>query len=368
MRRITFFVFISLTGVMGCSRSVPPTPTPQAPQVKAMRVVEQDYQASKRYLAQVNSVAQAQIRAQVSGILSAQLFEEGERVEQGQALFQIDPKLYRVRLALARAELEQARSALNFAELRVERAKQLRATQSLSQQELDERLLSLAQAQAQLRVAQAQTEQARIQLDYCTVRSPIDGVIGRAQVSVGALVSANQPQTLAEVVQLSPVWVDIQRPLTDQLKHDGNNAQIELHLGSHNAEYGQVVLVESLVNEGSNSVLTRARFENPQGRLLPGMRAEITLTAATAQATVLIPQSSVRMLPNGEARVFVVDGNSQTEIRIIELAEAIGNQWAVRSGLSEGDLLVLSGHQKLKAKTDVRVQLQESESLVLGGL
>lgn len=368
MRNFHFWLVVALGSLSACTAKESPLATVNTLRVEAMMVSAAAHRHSSRHLAQVKAIAHAEIRPQVNGLIIERLFEEGLPIRKGQALYQIDDKEYRAQHAIAAAKLKEAQSTLDFAVLRLQRTEQLRISQALSQQELDERKLGLAQAQAHHAIALAEFEYTAIQLSYCTVRSPIDGVIGHSRISVGALVSANQAQPLAEVTQLSPLWVDIQRPLTHHLHFDAQGAEISMEFkeGDTLKERGKVMMVEHSVSQSSNSVLIRARFDNTERRLLPGMQIEALLSAATPSPLILIPQTSVTRLPNGKAQVMVINDKSLTEVRVIELADAIGNHWAVQSGLNEGEVIILSGQQKLKPDTKVQAQLQRPANFVAG--
>ena len=261
--------------------------------------------------------------------------------------------------------MAETEAAVEIASVKAQRVRSLRASSSVSQQEADEAQAELQRANAQRDLASAMLKQAEIDLQNCVIRAPIDGVIGESRVTVGALVSANQDEALAVVQRLQPAWVDIRRPLNDQLRMDATGAEIRLRLedGSEVAEVGRVRLVESRVDPSTNSLLTRAEFANTDLRLIPGMRAQAILTAAEDDEAIFIPRQSFRRLPSGEGQVMLVNDQSRIELRRVTLAEAVGDRWRVTSGLVPGEVMVTSGLQQLQPDMQVQLNLLETQKL-----
>lgn len=368
MRPFLVLWLLVVTLLLACAEqpSGPIVATPSPPTVGALRLAAEPYRPTQQYLARVQASATASIRPQVSGLVTTQHFVEGSQVRQGQALYDINPEAYQAAAELAKARVAEAEAAVEITSVKSHRVQSLRALNSVSQQEADEVRAELRQAKAQLDLALAMLKQAEIDLHNCVIRAPIDGVIGESRVTVGALVSASQSDALAVVQRLQPVWVDIQRPLNDQLRMDAAGAEVRLKFedGSEVAEIGRVRLVENRVDQSTNSLLTRAEFANVDQQLIPGMRTQAVLTATRAAEAIFIPINSFRRLPSGKGQVMLVNSQSRIELRTVDLAEIIGDRWRVTSGLEPGDLLVTSGLQQLQPDMQVQVNLLEPKTRV----
>jgi membrane fusion protein (multidrug efflux system) len=304
----------------------------------------------------------AEVRPQVTGIVQRRLFTEGTEVKAGHQLFQIDSGSYRAALSSAEAALKRAEAQAVTAKLLEERYAPLIAANAVSKQENDEAIAARARAEADVAAAKAQVDSARINVVYTQLLSPINGRIGRAMVTEGALVTSGQPAPLATVQQLDPIYVDITQSSTELLrlqrqfangelvKNDQDEAEVALTLedGSQYAERGRLKVSEVSVDPSTGSVTLRAVFPNPRRELLPGMFVRTELTRGTRQAALLVPQRGVSHNSNGEATVLLVDGENKVAERKVTADRAIGGEWLITAGLSAGDRVVLDGLQKVK--------------------
>ncbi len=304
----------------------------------------------------------AEVRPQINGIIQKRLFEEGSQVKAGQTLYQIDPKPYRAEVERAGAELAKARAAVRAIELRTQRFEQLLENSAVSKQEYDDALSNLEQSKAQVQVAAAALQAARINLDYTTVKSPIDGNIGRSFVTEGALVTANQSQALAQVTQLDPIYVDISRSSDELLRlkkalAEGNlkdaapdQAPVTLLL-ENSQQYplaGQLQFSDVTVDQGTGTVTLRALFPNPDHDLLPGMFVRARLSEGVKQNALLVPQQGVTHNRQGQATALVVNSEGKVEKRRLEAPRTIGSFWLVTAGLQAGDQLIVTGLQHVQ--------------------
>lgn len=301
----------------------------------------------------------AEVRPQVNGIVQKRAFEEGAQVESGQTLYRIDPKPYRAELERAKADLAQARAAVTSVAQRAERYADLVDSNAVSQQEYDDVKAELAQKRAQVQVAEAGLETARINLDYSTIESPIDGRIGRSFITEGALVTANQSQAMAQVTQLDPIYVDISRSSDEVLrlkrafergdlkKAGPGQAKVVLLLedGSEYGHAGELQFSDVTVDPGTGSVTLRAKFPNPDHDLLPGMFVRARLSEGVKDDALLVPQQGVTHNREGEATALVVNDKGKVERRRLQARQAIDSFWLVTDGLSTGDQVIVSGLQ-----------------------
>ena len=310
----------------------------------------------------------AEVRPQVTGIVQKRLFNEGSEVKAGQQLYQIDPGSYRGTLNSAEAALQRAEAQAVSARLLQERYAPLLAANAVSKQENDDAVSARARAEADVAAARAQVANARINVVYTQVLSPITGRIGRALVTEGALVTSEQQSPLATVQQLDPIYVDITQSSTGMLrlqrqfasgelvKTDDNTAEVGLTLedGTPYAEHGRLKVSEVSVDPGTGSVVLRAVFPNPKRELLPGMFVRAQLTRGTRSAALLVPQRGVARNPKGDATVLVVDTENKVAEKVVTADRAIDGEWLITAGLAAGDRVIVDGLQKTKPGGQVK--------------
>lgn len=363
------FVLTALLVLAGCEPSKPQSAGQRpAPEVGYMTVSAQPYTVVNELPGRTTPYRVAEVRPQVTGILEQRLFEEGETVTAGQALYQIDDSLYQAALASAKAELASAEASLETARLKAERYERLIKTGAISQQELDEARSSLNAGQARVDASRAALETARINLDYTTITAPIDGRIGRSSVTAGALVTANQADALVTIRQLDPIYVDLTQSYSSlqtlrnamaegQLKTVGEDraAVTLVHQdGTSYPQSGSLQFSEFAVDETTGSVTLRALFPNPDDSLLPGMFVRARLPQAERDEAILVPQKGIGREPNGQAIAMVVAADNTVEKRQVVAEKAVGDQWLIRDGLQVGDRLILEGLQKIRTGVSVR--------------
>ena len=301
----------------------------------------------------------AEVRPQVGGIVKRVLFREGSRVGAGQALYELDDAVYRVAQRSAEAARMRAEAGLETARRSAERGAELIKAHMISVQDNDYLQSALHQAQADLAAAQAAADSARINLDYARITAPISGRIGKSRVTQGALVVANQPDPLATVQQLDTVFVDVTQSsgewlkLQQELAAGGKESgQSEVHItledGSVYPLPGQLQFSDITVEPGTGSFLLRVLVPNPKGLLLPGMYVRATIIEGVLPNGLLAPQRGVTRDPKGNATALVVGADNKVELRKVATAGAVGDQWRITSGLSQGDRVIIEGLQKIQ--------------------
>jgi membrane fusion protein (multidrug efflux system) len=309
----------------------------------------------------------SEVRARVSGILQERVFEQGALVKEGDVLYRIDPRLFKVRVASAEATLRRAQATRDNAKVQLERQKTLRERNVASGIDYDTAAVNLAQAEADVALQQAALEEAKINLEYTEVRAPITGIIGAALVTEGALVTADGTSNLALIQQINPVYADFTQSAQDLLAlrravTDGSlasptpgQASVELVFdgGDVYGQKGKLLFSSANVDSTTGQVTLRAEFPNPNGDLLPGMYVRVRIEQAVRHGAITIPQRSVLRTPDGKAQVYVVEADDTAKLRQIELGQALGQEWVVESGLNGGDKLVVDGVQKVQPDTKV---------------
>lgn len=313
----------------------------------------------------------AEIRPQVSGIVMERLFEEGQIVERGQALYQIDPAMYEVSVSQAEAALMTARADAEVAAVREGRIASLRDSDAVSQQDYDDIKLALSQAEAAVLSAQAALRSAQISLDYTRVYAPITGQISQSLVTEGALVTANQAQALAVVTQLDPIYVDVMQSSDEHFRmrtglaarqDESGDIPVALTLsdGSVYAHQGELQFSSVYVSESTGSVQLRALFDNPDQHLLPGMFVHADLQLGQEQA-LLVPQQAAQRSNDGSMTVWRLASDNTVSQVPVTVERAVGNQWLLRDGLDPGDRIVVDGFQRLEPGIEVNPVAVQSQ-------
>ena len=372
----------------------------------------QDLRLTKELPGRVSAFNVSQVRPQVSGIIKERLFEEGSDVKEGDVLYRIDPALFQTAYNSAKANLEGKEAILGSTELLAERYERLIKTHAVSKQDYDDVMARYKQAKADVDSAREMLENAKINLDYTEVRSPISGRIGRSFVTVGALVTANQPNYLSTVQQLTPVYVDVTQSTTELIKlqrelfngslylrgEKSANVKLKLEDGSFyttNIDYtitgekpdyiiGKLLFSDITVSESTSAVTLRILFENPQNMLLPGMYVTAIVEEGVREKSILVPQSATLKTTKSEPYVYILtketpkdlddkqDGNEDYKLkdeeyyvvrRNIEIDRDYKNNWLVSSGLKDSELLLLNGYQKVHAGMIVKVKNNLSEKI-----
>ncbi|VTP89468.1 Resistance-Nodulation-Cell Division (RND) multidrug efflux membrane fusion protein MexA precursor [Pseudomonas aeruginosa] len=331
MRVLVPALLVAISALSGCGKSEAPPPA-QTPEVGIVTLEAQTVTLNTELPGRTNAFRIAEVRPQVNGIILKRLFKEGSDVKAGQQLYQIDPATYE-------ADYQSAQANLASTQEQAQRYKLLVADQAVSKQQY-------ADANAAYLQSKAAVEQARINLRYTKVLSPISGRIGRSAVTEGALVTNGQANAMATVQQLDPIYVDVTQPSTallrlrrelasGQLERAGDNAakvSLKLEDGSQYPLEGRLEFSEVSVDEGTGSVTIRAVFPNPNNELLPGMFVHAQLQEGVKQKAILAPQQGVTRDLKGQATALVVNAQNKVELRVIKADRVIGDKWLVTEG------------------------------------
>jgi membrane fusion protein (multidrug efflux system) len=301
----------------------------------------------------------SEVRPQVSGVVLRRLFREGAMVSRGQTLYQIDPSQYQAAAQQAAANVQSARANAEAARSLAARYKPLVAMEAVSKQDYTNAVSQARQAEAAIAQNQAALRAAEINLRYTRVPAPISGRIGLSNVTEGALVTANQAESMTTITRLDPIYVDIQESAADlvalrrALSQGGAQptaAQVRLTLpdGTDYGVTGTVQFSEVIVDQNTGSVTLRARFANPYSILLPGMFVTASFAQAISTSVLLVPQQAVSRDPKGNATVFVVGPGNRAEQRTIVASRTQGPYWVVTQGLAAGEKVITQGVANLR--------------------
>ena len=305
----------------------------------------------------------ALVRPQVSGIIEKQLFKEGSFVKQGDILYKIDSATYKATLNQSLALLNSAKASLISAEAKSKRAEELLKFDGISKQEADEIKASYLQAKALVEQRAAELENAKIDLNRCDIKAPISGYIGISNVTVGALVNANQSEELVNIRDTQTVFVDLSQSYNEilNLKSIGDlEDDIEVSLKFDNGfEYpikGKLEARELSVDESSQTVTLRAVFSNPNNLLLSGMMTKAILKSKKSIDGFLIPQQAVLRDQKANPIVTLVTPENKTITKIVKIQRSVGNKWLILDGLEESDKIVVEGLNKINSRSVVSLK------------
>ena len=341
---------------------------PAAPEVATIVVAPQQVVLTTELPGRTSAYRIAEVRPQVNGLIQKRLFTEGTDVTAGQELYQIDPAQYQAAFESAKAALGRADASLPAARARAGRFEGLVAEKAVSEQNYDDAAAALLQAEADVAYYKASAENARINLGYAKITSPISGRIGRSTVTDGAIVTAYQPAALATIQQLDPIYVDVPQSTTELLRLERRLEEKQLTKGGEGANRVQLLMDDGSkyplegtlqfrdveVDPSTASVTLRAVFPNPNGVLLPGMFVRAVVQEGFSSQAIVVPQQAVMRNTKGQPVALVVTSDKKIEQRLLSLDRAIGSEWLVTSGLAAGDHLVIEGVQKVRPGVTVR--------------
>jgi RND family efflux transporter MFP subunit len=319
--------------------------------------LQQNLDRRLRFLGQFSPVNRVELRAQVGGVLTEIHFQDGQIVRKGDLLFVIDPRPYEIKLALATAQLATAMARVDLTSAELARAQSLRKTDAGSQQTVDQRLSDQNAAQAAVDDAKARIRDAQLDLEYCRVTAPFDGVIGARQVSIGSLIagsraSASPTTLLATLVSLDPIYVDFDMSESDYLtfarEHEHNPGQlrdkvmIALSDETTFSRDGVLDFVDNAVDRSSGTLHARATVPNRDLFLEPGQFARVRLAVSPPSPALMVPDAAVT-LDQSQQLVMTVTPDGTVTPKIVEIGDIRGGLRIVRSGLTPDDRVIIGG-------------------------
>jgi len=296
----------------------------------------------------------AEVRARVEGIVLKRHFEEGAEIKEGQKLFTIDPAPFKLALLRAEGNLAQAEASLQETQSLFRRNETLIQSGAISQQEYEATLAGFKTAQANWLVAKASVETEKLNLEYAEVKAPLSGRIGKALVSEGAFVGRSEATPLAIIRQIDTVYVDFTQPIAswvrfqESIKEELQKTKITLVAeGSNHPMEGEWGFAESAVSQENDRISLRAKFTNPEHRLLPGMYVRVRLQNQQNKETLALPQKSIVRHVDGSASVWVIDSDNAVRARLVKTGKMQNGLWQILEGLQEGERVVSVGEGKI---------------------
>jgi RND family efflux transporter MFP subunit len=351
---------------LGCQSQRAAAPPPVA-EVEVSSVVQKDVPIYGEWVATLDGYVNAQIQPQVTGYIVDQTYKEGSFVRKGQILFQIDTRPFQAILDQAKAQLAQAQAQSGKTQLDVDRDTPLVKERAIAQSQLDNDVQANLAAKASVKAAEAQVEQAQLNLDFTHVTSLVNGIAGIAQVQIGNLV--NPTTALTSVSQVNPIKAYF--PISEQeymhyaARINAHNQQqvpsdappFDLILGDGTVypHKGTLLLTNRQVDVTTGSIQLICAFPNPNNILRPGQFGRVRAAGETRIGALLVPQRAVTEL-QGTYQVAVVQGENKVALLPVKVGERVGTMWIIESGVHPGDLVVTEGLQKVRDGSLVKIK------------
>jgi membrane fusion protein, multidrug efflux system len=353
---LVLLILCALLTVAGCKQAPAAKPQMSAAQVTAAPVVTKEVRVSEEFNGRVWATNSVDVRPRVSGYIDRIAFREGQMVHRGDLLYVIDPRSFKDAVDSARAELDRARAAADFARVQNDRAERLKQSDAVSQEELQNRGSDLLQDGAKVKAAEAALASANLNLSYTEVRSPIDGRISRTQLTLGNLAQADQT-VLTTVMSVDPVYVyfdcDEQSYLRfeQSARHGGsvgsdNPVRVALADEAGFPHPGHIDFVDNALNPSTGTIRARVVLPNPAHTLTPGLFARVQLQSATPQQAMLVDDKGV-LTDQDRKYVYVVGPNKTALRKEIVVDGMVDGLRMVKSGLSPQDIVIVGGLQSI---------------------
>ena len=364
--RLLLAAMIALAALPGCSKKEEAAAARPAVDVTVVKAVPRDTPVAYEFVGQTESSHQVQIRARVNGFLERRVYTEGTLVKAGQVMFPQDPKPFQAALHAAKGALAQQQARLLTAAANLARVKPLVAQNALSQKDLDDATGQEQAAAAAVETAKAQVEEARLNLGYTTITTPVTGLSSFARVQDGAYVNAEN-SLLTSVDQVDPIWINFSLSENDVLqsrgerdkgrlrapKDDDYEVEAVLADGTTFGQKGRITFRNAAYNQQTGTFLVRATLPNPSALLRPGQFVRVRVHGMVRPNAILVPQQAVQNGAQGHFVYVVKDGKA--EVRPIKVGPWKANEWFIDEGLAAGDLVVVDGMMKLGPGATVKV-------------
>jgi RND family efflux transporter MFP subunit len=336
-----------------------------APEVRVIAVTQRDVPIVSEWVATLDGYVNAQIQPQVTGYIVKQTYKEGSPVQNGAVLFEIDPRPFQALLDQAKAQLAQAQAQMGKTQLDVDRDTPLAKERAIAQSQLDNDIQANLAAKAEVQSAEAQVEQAQLNLGFTHVTSLFQGIAGIAQVQLGNLV--NPSTVLTSVSQVNPIKAyfpiseqeylrlasDINAPQGDlESPKDAPPLDLVLADGTVYPSKGHVLYTDRQVDITTGTIRVVSAFPNPKNFLRPGQFGRVRASTYTRTGALLVPQRAVTEL-QGSYQLAVVGSDNKVSVRIVKVGERVGTEWIIDSGVKKGDMVIVEGVQKVREGSSV---------------
>jgi multidrug efflux system membrane fusion protein len=355
-------------GTLGTIRVNASSPAPASPamlpEVDVATVVQRTITDWQSYSGRLEAVEKVDIRPLVSGTIVSVNFKDGALVKKGDVLFVIDPRPYAAEVDRAAAQLAAAQARTGYTLSDWERAQRLIADNAIAKRDYDEKQNAAREASANLKGAQAALETAQINLGYTKIVAPVSGRVSHAELTVGNVVSAGaSAPLLTTLVSVSPIYASFDADEQTYLQYisgakDGRKVPVELGLANETgySRSGTIESVDNRLDTSSGTIRVRARFDNPDGALVPGLYARIKVGGSAPHQALLIDDAAIGT-DQDKKFVLVVNASGQVSYREVSVGAQQGNLRVIAAGLQPGDRLVVNGTQRVRPGDSVRAHM-----------
>jgi multidrug efflux system membrane fusion protein len=362
LNKTSSIVLLSMGILAACNKTEVAQQKTTVPEVSVAEVIQQPINEWNELTSRLAAPETVDIRPRVSGYMDRVYFTEGAMAKKGEVLFQIDPRPFQAEVERVQAQLQQARANLDRATNDARRGQNLSKINAISAEQADSRNSAALEAKANYAAIKAQLDNANLNLSFTRIRSPIDGKVGRAEITAGNLVSAGQ-SLLTSVVSTDKVYAYFDADESLYLKYMDNNRQnikTPVLLGLSNEtgypHMGKLDFLDNHINEQTGTIRGRAVFDNKHGLFTPGLYARLQLIDANTYPAVLVQDNAIGS-DLGKKYVLVVDPQNTARYRTVELGSKVDGLRIVQSGLNKGDRIVVDGLQKASSGMKVRTDM-----------
>lgn len=339
--------WVLLLVFFGCSKQ--PPPVRQLPYVKVAKPIVCDAPIYLEYVGHVEPNQSVHIKPQVSGVLTGQYFVEGQEVCENSLLLTLDPRQFQAELDKAQGELAQNLATLQQARDTANRYKDLVALNYISQLDYDQLLTNVLTAEAAALQSKADVEQAQINLSYCTIQAPIQGMTGKLLVNVGNYVTAGEDASLLTINQISPIRVSFYVPEKDFVNiaclQAKESLRVKVLRGNEWIE-GSLFLIDNSVDETTGTILLQALFDNQNQQLWPGEFVDVRLILKIQKDAILVPTQAVSIGQDGPY-LYVLKSNQTVELKKVKVGQKEDGKTWIESGITAEDTVIIEGQLNL---------------------
>lgn len=356
------FTVVVLSLLTACSEPPPPKPMVE---VVVDKAITQPHKPGATFVGRLEATDDVQIKARVSGYILQRAFQEGETVNEGDLLYLLDPEQYKADLAQAKANLAKAQANVKVAERNYSRGQELLPKGAISESEMDDLTASKLEADAELEAAKAQVTAAEVNLSYTTIKAPFTGQIGRSEYSVGDLVGPDSG-TLTTLVNKDPIKATFQVSeaafiAAEERREErrGRISDIDVHIqltnGRRYPPAGRIDYIANRIEQATGTIEARASIPNPDGVLYPGQYVTVLLELPDTIDAVMIPQAAVQVDQQGSFVMKVLPDQTVQRSNVV-LGDRVDSKVVVRQGVTEGEMLVVRGLQRIRAGQQVQIK------------